>query len=238
MGPALWTSNLEVYGQSNPDAVRFLTESSGFPTDLGSHLDMLHQSPLCVGIAWETDNVYWVFDGLEGSIVRYDFQEDHGPGFDDHSDGIIARYAIGDVERVRGSVAGMIFHEATRELFVSDPGGGRIVALDVDSGDRGRRLSVTEAGTEHYLVRNADLRTVADAAVGLVQPAGLDLVEDHLVVADAGTGHILFLDLEGKLVADLDTGLGPDRLAGLYARALDDLWIVDPKENRVLRIMP
>ncbi len=34
---------------------------------LGSHLDMLHESPLCMGIAWEQRNTYWVFDGCGGS---------------------------------------------------------------------------------------------------------------------------------------------------------------------------
>ena len=69
------------------------------PVDLGSHYDMLHESPLCMGIAWEKDNVYWVFDGHNQSIARYDFQEDHGMGFDDHSDGIIGKYVTGEIQR-------------------------------------------------------------------------------------------------------------------------------------------
>src|SRR5690606_3474583 len=96
MGPTLWSADLDIYAQTNPAAVDFL----GF--DLGSHLDMLHESPLCMGIAWVSDNVYFTFDGLTGSISRYDFVEDHGAGFDDHSDGIVERFVDAGVSRVEG----------------------------------------------------------------------------------------------------------------------------------------
>lgn len=44
----------------------------GKPFTLGSHLDMLHESPLCMGIAWEKENAYWVFDGCGGSQAQAD----------------------------------------------------------------------------------------------------------------------------------------------------------------------
>ncbi|HCH65490.1 MAG TPA: hypothetical protein DFR83_21985, partial [Deltaproteobacteria bacterium] len=78
MGPSLWPSDLDLFGTSNPEAVEYLSNLYGYPVDLGSHLDMLHESPLCMGIAWEYDNVYWVVDGYHGAVVRYDFVEDHG----------------------------------------------------------------------------------------------------------------------------------------------------------------
>ena len=49
-----------------------------------THYDMLHESPLCMGIAHDPEvatpfgNVYWAFDGLNGTLMRYDFQEPHG----------------------------------------------------------------------------------------------------------------------------------------------------------------
>ena len=45
-GPTLWSSDPAIFGITNPDAV----DELGF--DLGSHLDMLHESPQCMGIAW------------------------------------------------------------------------------------------------------------------------------------------------------------------------------------------
>ena len=41
------------------------------PHDLGSHLDMLHNTPLCMGIAHEAANRYWVFGGLKGSVAGF-----------------------------------------------------------------------------------------------------------------------------------------------------------------------
>lgn len=237
MGPALWSSDLDLFGYSNPEAVEYLTETYGVPTDLGSHLDMLHESPLCVGIAWEEKNVYWTFDGMDGALVRYDFQKDHGPGYDDHSDGVIGRYVSGELKRVKGSVGHLVFDPSTAEVFAADTGNSRIVALKSDSGRKGRELATTEPGTDHYVVRDAELRVVVDgAAVGLVAPAGLELIEDHLVVTDRATGHVMIFDRAGGLVADLDTGLGADRLAGIIGTSLADLWLLDTKDDRLLRL--
>ena len=44
MGPTLWTSDPEIFGY-NPDAVEYLSDLFGMPVDLGSHIDMLHESP-------------------------------------------------------------------------------------------------------------------------------------------------------------------------------------------------
>ncbi|MEC9466031.1 MAG: hypothetical protein VX834_09620 [Myxococcota bacterium] len=75
MGPTLWT-----------------TEFALFDSGHLSHIDMLHNTPNGVGIAWEVDNVYWVYDGHHGSLTRYNFNQDHGPAGTDHSDGVVYRY--------------------------------------------------------------------------------------------------------------------------------------------------
>src|SRR5690606_13392082 len=69
MGPTLWTSDMEIFDGGH-----------------GGHMDMLHNSPNAVGIAWERDNVYWVVDGYHNALTRYDFAQDHGPGGSDHTD--------------------------------------------------------------------------------------------------------------------------------------------------------
>ena len=48
-GPTLWSSDPAIYAQP----------SGGN----GSHLDMLHESPYSMGVAHESDNVFWVNDG-------------------------------------------------------------------------------------------------------------------------------------------------------------------------------
>jgi hypothetical protein len=82
MGPVLWSSDLEIFAKKDP-------------AGLGSHLDMLHNSPLCMGIAHETANVYWTMSGKSNAIVKYDFGVDHNVGMDDHSDGASLEYVRG-----------------------------------------------------------------------------------------------------------------------------------------------
>ncbi len=78
IGPTLFSSDPSLFGITPP-----LEEQNG------THLDMLHASPWCVGIAHERVNIYWVFNGKDGSLDRYNFNRDHGPGYEDHSDGEI-----------------------------------------------------------------------------------------------------------------------------------------------------
>ncbi|MCA9571481.1 MAG: hypothetical protein KC656_26770, partial [Myxococcales bacterium] len=236
-GPTLWSSDPEIFGISNPEAVAFLTDQFGMPTDLGSHLDMLHESPLCMGIAWETDNVYWVFDGKDGAIVRYDFQEDHGPGYDDHSDGIISRFASGSVSRVSGTVSHLAWDHDRAVLYIADSGNGRVAVLDPSGAERGEALRATEPGTDHHRMKGARPETLVDgASVGLDRPAGLELLDDRLVVTDAADGQVFVFETDGTLVGTLETGLGADALAGVTGSSLDDLWIVDAKGDRVHRL--
>ena len=53
---------------------------------------MIHQSPYSIGIAGEVDNIYWLFDGYHSTIVKYDFQEPHEHGGDNHYDGLVYRH--------------------------------------------------------------------------------------------------------------------------------------------------
>lgn len=237
-GPTLWSSDFDIFAQSNPDAVDLLTDMYGFYTDLGSHLDMLHESPQCMGIAWEKANVYWVFDGYHDSINRYDFQEDHGPGYDDHSDGIIARWVSGEVKRVSGVVSHLAFDQDTSLLYVADTGNNRIAVLDTKSGRRGQALPTWEPGTVHHEWDDAELSTLVDGVtVGLVAPSGLTLHEGRLFVTDNGTGQIHAFELDGTPIDWADTGLGEGALAGLRARG-DELFFVDQQADALYRLRP
>ena len=78
-----------------------------------------------MGIAWEKDNVYWVFDGYHSSITRYDFNEDHGPGGTVHDDGTVSRYVEGKVKRVANVVSHMEMDRESNLLYVADTGNNR-----------------------------------------------------------------------------------------------------------------
>lgn len=253
MGPTLWSSDFDIYGESNPAAVEYLTQLFGFYTDLGSHLDMLHESPLCMGMAWEVDNVYWVFDGFNRTIVRYDFATDHGPGYDDHSDGIIGRYEDAEVARVEDVPSHMVFDHDSSLLYIADTGHNRITVLDTTTGERGSRMTPVEPGTDYHSVEGASYTTLIDGASlnpPMRLPSGIALVEDHLLVSDNGNGVIYAFDLQGNMVDWVDTGLGDARvngegdvtqlggLMGIEAPSLEEIYFVDAVGNQLLRLTP
>ena len=109
------------------------------------HVDMLHESPLCMGIAHDGGaasvvhgktwrNVYWTFDGVHNGLVRFDFESDHGPGSMEHQFASVRRYEGLALERVAGVPSQMVADAASRTLFVADTGNGRVLAVAMDSG--------------------------------------------------------------------------------------------------------
>jgi len=239
MGPSLWSSDPDIFGESNSDAIAYLSDLFGFYTDLGSHLDMLHESPLCMGIAHDYDNVYWVFDGYNESIYRYDFQEDHGPGYDDHEDGIMTRFAEGEVSYEADVPSHMILDKESRLLYIADTGNNRIAVLDTESGEDGGSIATMEPGTTHLQMDDASIWTLVDGAeFGMEAPSGIDLIDGVIFVSDNSTSEILAFDVDGNLIDRLDTEIESGSLMGIYAKSIEELWVTSAKENRVYRIEP
>jgi hypothetical protein len=239
MGPSLWSSDPDIFGKSNQDAVTYLSNLYGFYADLGSHLDMLHESPLCMGMAHDYDNVYWVFDGYNESIYRYDFQEDHGPGWDDHLDGLMNRYAEGEVSYEPDVPSHMILDRNSRLLYIADTGNNRIAVLDTDSGTEGSSLASMEPGTTHVQMEDENIWTFVEGSdFGMEAPSGIDLVDGVLFVTDNATSEIIAFDLEGQLIDRLDTEIESGSLMGIYAKSIEELWVASAKEDRVYRIEP
>ena len=222
IGPTLWTSDLAIYAQ---------------PSDgNGSHMDMLHATPWCMGIAHERDNVYWVFNGHVGSIDRYDFHADHGPGADDHSDGEIFRYTTSSpVKRVPNVPSHMAYRPQDKHLYVVDTGNARLLKLDTESGTQGDRFSpVYEPLAASGFMEGAQFSEVV--TTGLSQPSGLALTEDAIYVSDHATGMLHAFDFEGKLLRTLDTGLGAGVLAGIDVGSDGRLWFAHKKTGVVYAI--
>jgi DNA-binding beta-propeller fold protein YncE len=241
MGPTLWTSDPDIFGFSNPEAIEYLSSLPGVPNgtvmDLGSHIDMLHESPLCMGVAWEEENIYWVFDGLNGSIDRVDFAADHGVGYDDHSDGIITQYIKGEVERLPDVPSHLEYEPTTGLLYIADTGNNAIKVLDTTSGNLGSALPVMEEGTTHHNQDDVTFWTLIEGSDhGMVSPSGLAIVQGHLIITDHGTGIIHAFDMDGQPVDWLDTELGEGALMGIWGERLSELWFVNARDNRVVRL--
>jgi hypothetical protein len=217
MGPTLWTSDLSIFarvGQTFP-------KPSSAPE--GSHLDMLHESPHCVGIAHEKDNVFWVFDGLHGNVVRYDFQKDHGPGGASHADGIVRRYPEVAVQRVEGVVGHMAIEGTS--LYIADTGGGRVLRVDIASGASSGKLAPEELVAEYTKVEGVKVEVLAN---GLREPSGIAVHNGRVYVAEHESGDIVVIG--GARIAT-----GAKDLAGLAFHG-DKLFFVDESGKRVVRV--
>lgn len=222
MGPVLWSADLDIFAEEDPNG-------------LGSHLDMLHESPNCVGIAWEHDNVYWVFDGYHSAIVRYDFEENHGIGNDDHSDGVVFRLSEPGVTRVDDAPGHMEMDRSGGILYVADTGGGRVLWINTATGEQGKDLRQGQELIRTYA--EWDGATWGEMATGLDRPGGLALDgQGHVFVAEYGAGVIHAYTLDGVEIQSLDTGWGDGAMYGIEIGPDGALWVVDNAEPAVYRL--
>ncbi|HEV3193456.1 MAG TPA: hypothetical protein VGY54_23270 [Polyangiaceae bacterium] len=222
MGPTFWSSDVNI-----------------FDGGMASHYGMLHNSPLSVGIAWDHDNVYWVFDGTHSSLTRYDFHAGHPLGGTDHSNGEVARFVEGQVARVAGNVSHLKVDHDTHLLYVADTGNSRIAVLDTTTGTRGAPISPNFDGDLQYEMTGATLATLVDgSAAGLQRPSGLALEQHVLFVTDSASSRIYAFDLQGRPLdwLDLSPQVQPGGLMGLTVDAAGNIFLVDNIGNQVLEI--
>lgn len=224
MGPALFTANLDIFATQTPGG-------------LGSHLDMLHSTTFCRGIAHVEESIYFVFNSTKKSLDRYDFGKDHGPGNDDHADGRILRYAQPMVLGVDGIPSHLVYSPADKQLYVADTGNKRIAKLDTLSGEIGNGFGGLEPVEERKIVQDAVLVDVVPPGT-LEAPSGIELHDDLLFVTDNATSRFYVFDLAGKFIRHLDTGLPPGSLAGFTFGPDGKVYFTDMLSSRAYRIDP
>ncbi len=232
MGPALWSSDTSVFARTH--------QSNWDPNlPLGSHIDMLHQSPYAMGVAWEKDNIYWVFDGYNKNIVSYNFQTPHEIGADDHSDGILKRYTEVQVKRVVNKPSHMVIDHKTGWLYIVDNGNKRVLRLDINSGVPSTNISNPyEPLEEYYRVKTVKWEVFIDS--GLVMPVGIDVMDGRLVVTDDNNGDIVFYNTTtGKKNAEIGrVKTGKKGIAGITIAPDSTLWYVNTTSNEVVHLVP
>jgi hypothetical protein len=219
MGPTLWTSDLLVFNGGH-----------------ASHVDMLHNSPLSSGIAWESGNSYWVFDGAHGSLTQYRFNSDHGVGGTDHSDGQIYRYVDGELGYEPSIPSHVVWDPSAAKVYAADTANGRIVRMDPGPASMGGVLGPNYDGCEMNYMVGAELVTLVDGAALepiLSKPSGLELVDGILFVTDPIEARVYGFDLDGNLLDWLDTGLPPGSLLGMAFDEEGSMYIVDAGANQL-----
>jgi len=219
MGPSLWPDDLNLFDSGH-----------------ASHLDMMHNSPNAVGIAWETGNAYWIYDGYHRSLSRYDFAEDHGPGGSYHGDGSVLRYVESEVSYEPGVTSSMVFEHDTSLLFLADSAENCIKVLDTTTGTVGASYGPNYDGGDQNHVNEAELMVLIDGddIDGMERPSGLEFHGDYMFVTDNATGRIFAFTKNGELLDYLDT-----EIEGLQGMAFDDdgrMYIVHPSGDRIVRI--
>ena len=231
-GCTLWDSDTTIYARINQNGPL-----------LGSHWDMLHQSPFSVGIAAETDNIYWLFDGFHNTIAKYNFQDphpDHEHGGEDHSDGLIYRYDEIYVNRVAGLSSHMVLDHSNDMLYICDTGNQRIIRMNINAGEIGNDLDPYGENIEgYYSMIGADFETVIDS--GLVLPTGIDIYNTFLLVSDYSTGDIHIYDLETpnqfQLIHKLRTDIIND-LMSIKVGPDGTIWLVSTNASKLYQIVP
>ena len=228
-GCTLWDSDTSVYARVNQDGPL-----------LGSHWDMIHQSPYSVGIAGGGDNVYWLFDGYHNTIAKYDFNEphpDHEHGGENHYDGVVMRYDEIQVQRVPGLSSHMEIDQESGWLYVCDTGNQRVLRLNTSSGEVGQSLTTYgESLAGYYSMINAEYEVVISDS--LVQPTGLDIYNERLLVSDYSTGDIAIYNIENNNVdrlGKIQTGLEDD-IIGIKVDANGSIWIVCKNSNELYQL--
>jgi peroxiredoxin len=230
MGPTLWSSDTAVLARLNQTS----------RTLLGSHLDMLHQSPIGYGIAFERDNAYWVSDGYYNDIARYDFFDPHEVGGHDHSDGIVRRYPEAVIDRgERGRPAHMDMDDERRWLYYVNPGTNSVHRLDTWSGSLSDNLTPPEESYEDHQEysewKGATVERLIDGGIG--EPVGIEVSGDRLLVGDRLSGRIHVYRIETQGVSALGSiATGASELLGIVLGPDMRIWFVDQALSTVNRI--
>ena len=228
-GPSLWSSDPLIYAVDHG------------PGTNGSHLDMLHESPHSMGIASEKDNVFWVYDDYSNDIVMYDFAEDHGPGNDDHDDGRIRRFPGMGLSAINQDIVNHLVLDADKKwLYFVDGGNQRVLRLDITTGTAIPAPSsflLQETLAEYQKMTGFSWEEVV--TIGLVQPAGIDIIDNSLVVTDHSNGDIVFYDV--STIPAMEIGRIQTNEPGIMGTVIGPngkLWYANATLNKVVKIEP
>ena len=227
-GPSLWSSDPLIYAIDHG------------PGTNGSHLDMLHESPYSMGIASEKDNVFWVYDDYSNDIVMYDFAEDHGPGNSYHDDGRVRRFQGMGLSAINHTIVNhLVLDNDKKWLYFVDGGNQRVLRLDITTGSTNGAPSWGPQETLAEYQKMTGFTWEEVVTTGLVQPAGIDIIDNRLVVTDHSNGDIVFYDV--STIPAMEIGRIQTNEPGIMGTVIGPngkLWYANATLNKVVKIEP
>ncbi len=223
-GPVLWSADPAIFGVK-PE-----------PGQNGTHIDMLHETPYCMGIAHESANAFWAFNGDAGSLDWVNFNRPHAVGGEDHSDGEVKRYVTGELLRVAEVPSHLAYDTARNLVYVADTGHARVLSVDPSTARAGGKIPVYDEKLQSSGAMDGATLTELVPPGLLTKPSGLALAEDVIYVTDNATSLIYSFDTAGGLQKIYDTALPSGSLAGIALGADSKLYVTDLLSGAVRRV--
>ena len=231
------------------------------------HTDMLHESPLCMGIVHDAaghstlggttyHNVYWAFGGGHRQLVRYDYESDHGPGSMDHSKASVRRYTGLELTRSPGVPSHMAIDAVSRKLYIADSGADRVVVVDVESGRYVRDAKLDAPDAPAYQIYSSPEASfnysvwdglVYSTFARVPTPSGIALSTSALYVASHATGQLYGFELATAVLVQVVAVAPAATLVGIAlapptisaaAHQPEQLYLIDQAAAAVRVVRP
>ena len=130
----------------------------------------------------------------------------------------------------------LVFDKASNYLYTIDAGNGRIIRMDPESGEvTGTFPHPNEPLAEANEIENTDW--VEIVSEGLIEPVGIDVIEDFMLVSDHATGEIIIYDISSVPAVELKRiQTGRTGLMGIKIGPDGMIWFVDQGEDELVRM--
>jgi hypothetical protein len=124
-------------------------------------------------------------------------------------------------------------------LYIVDNGNQRVLRLDINSGSIGGTPSYGpyETLAEYKNVDGATWEVVVSS--GLVEPSGIDVIDDRMIVTDHATGDIIIYDISSMPAVEIKRIVtGNPGIMGTVIGPEGRIWYVNYTMNEVIKIEP
>ncbi|GMH84930.1 hypothetical protein TrST_g12806 [Triparma strigata] len=208
------------------------------------HADMLHEAPNCVGIVHDPElntaygSVFYQIDGWNEQLVRFDFQQPHGPGSMQHAVASVRRFPEVPIKPSLKHHAGMAIDAATGLLYFSSYEDNSVIVMDTQSGSNARTarseypiFSSRLPSFEYSIYECADYKIYAS----VTQPTGLTISGDRLYVASGGNAVRVFDLKTASLLFTISTG-DYENVQGLTTGPDGKIYFVDSSSNALVAL--